>query len=170
MIRTSIGLNSDGKSSAVFRGQSQIFLLFKDRVTLSTPYPIAFAADVKFHGVLYRVNCRATCGQLRVLEAEVPGEAGKLQLFSLPIPLMILTSSIFSARSCSFSARRWRIRWSYASRSGKEMADYSTSKCLGPRLQRTFGAFSILNLENIFKKTFFSTISSDDTSEMIVAE
>ena len=70
-------------------------------------------------------------------------------------PLMILTSSIFSARSCSFSARRWRIRWSYALRSGKEMADYSTSKCLGPRLKRTFGAFSILNLENIFKKTFF---------------
>ena len=48
--------------------------------------PIAFAADVKFHGVLYRVNCKATFGQLRVLEAEVPGEAGKLQLFSLPIP------------------------------------------------------------------------------------
>ena len=36
MIRTSIGLNSDGKFSAVFRRQSQIFLLFKDRVTLST--------------------------------------------------------------------------------------------------------------------------------------
>ena len=84
MIRASIGLNSDGKFSAVF--QSRIFLLFKDRVTLSTPYPIAFAADVKFHGVLYRINCKATCGQLRVLEAEVPGEAGKLQLFSLPIP------------------------------------------------------------------------------------
>ena len=36
MIRSSIGLNSDGKFSAVFRRQSQIFLLFKDRVTLST--------------------------------------------------------------------------------------------------------------------------------------
>ena len=36
MIRTSIGLNSDGKFSAVFRRQSQIFLLFKDHVTLST--------------------------------------------------------------------------------------------------------------------------------------
>ena len=45
--------------------------------------PIAFAADVKFHGVLYRVNFKATLGNF---ESKVPGEAGKLQVFSLPIP------------------------------------------------------------------------------------
>ena len=60
MIRTSIGLNSAGKISAAFRRQYPMF--FSLKTAQPCPRSIAFAADVKFHDVRYRVNCKATLG------------------------------------------------------------------------------------------------------------
>ena len=145
MILNSIGSNSAGKIFAAFRRQSPIFFLFKDRAALSTSQQLLrlmlnltvffflgnfVSQKLKFLAKLE--NFSSSLCQFRRLAIN---DLNMFHFFSSQ--LLILSAQM--ANTLVVRLKEWQ-------RDGRLLY----LKWLGSRLQRAFGAFSILNLENIF--------------------
>ena len=145
MIRTSIGFNSAGKIFAAFWRQSPIFFPLQ-RPRSPVHVPITFAADVKFDGVLFLGNFVSQ--KLKFL-AKLENFSSSLCQFRRLAINDLNMFHFFSSQLLILSAQMTNtlvVRLKEWQRDGRLLY----LKWLGSRLQRAFGAFSILNLENIF--------------------